>query len=441
MKHLSQTLLGRVFEGVASGPEVDDAVSHLASRCRHCWNLAAKVVADLSAQGKLAVINSTGPGAVVKLMREEHKRLYERLRARAHWAGLKEKAPKKQAEALRSTRSFQTSGMFSTLLEEAERTAATDSVLAEHNAHLALILVECLDERYAEELRNDRRGEAWTIIANCRRLAADFKGAGAAIIAARNLLAAGTGDAQAEARLLSIQASLAADTGRVELTRGLLGRARELYIKERDWAGAARITVQEGSALQELFPEEALDKASQALRLLRKSDIRLTMYAKSIMTESLILLGQIPDALRNFEETRPLYEQFPEPRVQIRVQFIEARLLDAGECIREAEKLYLEAVRAFNEAELYKDSFMARLELFGFYVKRDRRDKAADVCREAVAFMEKLGIAHEQMLGVWRHLLHCAEQGRLDRTTVETFRAYVLRHWSAPASRAPFVIA
>ncbi|HYQ85339.1 MAG TPA: hypothetical protein VEP28_15280, partial [Rubrobacter sp.] len=350
MKHLSQTLLGRVFEGVASGPEVDDAVSHLASRCRHCWNLAAKVVADLSAQGKLAVINSTGPGAVVKLMREDHKRLYGRLRARAHWAGLKGKAPKKQAEALRSTRSFQTSGMFSTLLEEAERTAATDSVLAEHNAHLALILVECLDERYEEKLRNDRRGEAWTIIANCRRLGADFKGAGAAIIAARNLLAAGTGDAQTEARLLSIQASLAADTGRVELTRGLLGRARERYIKERDWAGAARVVVKEASALQELFPEEALDKASQALRLLRESDIRLTMHAKSIMTESLILLGQIPDALRNFEETRPLYEQFLEPRVQIRVQFIEARLLDAGECIREAEKLYLEAVRAFNEA-------------------------------------------------------------------------------------------
>jgi hypothetical protein len=32
----------------------------------------------------------------------------------------------------------------------------------------------------------------------------------------------------------------------------------------------------------------------------------------------------------------------------------------------------------------------------------------------------------------------CAEQGRLDRATVETFRAYVVRHWSVPASRAPF---
>jgi hypothetical protein len=440
MKHLSQTLLGRVFEGVASGPEVDDAVSHLASRCRHCWNLAAKVVADLSAQGKLAVINSTGPGAVVKLMREEHKRLYDRLRARAHWAGLKEKAPKKQAEALRSTKSFQTSGMFSTLLEEAARVAATDSVLAEHNANLALILVECLDERYAEERRNDLRGEAWTVIANCRRLATDWKSAGAAIVAARNLLAAGTGDAQAEARLLSIQASLAADTGRIELTRGLLGRARELYLKERDWAGAARVTVKEASALRDLYPEEALEKASEALRLLRESDARLTMYAKSIITECLITLRQIPEALRSFEETRPLYEQFPEPQVQLRVQYIEASLLDAGECIREAERLYSEVVLGFSEAELYKDAFMTRIALFDFYVRRDRRDKAAEVCHEAVGIMERLGISHEQMLDVWRHILLCAEQGRLDRSTVETFRVYVLRHWNAPASRAPFVI-
>lgn len=105
MEHLSQMLLGRVFGGVASGPETDDAVSHLSSGCRPCWNLAAKVIADLSAQGKLAVVNSTGPGAVVKLMREEHKRLYERLRARAHVAGLKGRTLHTQAEALRSTRS------------------------------------------------------------------------------------------------------------------------------------------------------------------------------------------------------------------------------------------------------------------------------------------------------------------------------------------------
>jgi hypothetical protein len=350
---------------------------------------------------------------------------------------LKEKTATEQVEALRSMKSLQTWGMFSTLLEEAARHAAADPTSGEHIATLGLVLVDHLGERYAEALRNDFRGEAWTVIANCRRLGTDWKGAGAAIVAARNLLAAGTHDLLAEASLLSIQASLATDTGRVERTRGLLGRASELYVAQRDWSGAARIVVQEASALQELFPEEALEKAFQALRLLGESDARLTMYARSIITEVLIVLGRIPEALQNFEETRPLYEQFPEPRVQLRVQFIEARLLDAGDCIREAERLYSAVAFACSEAELYKDAFVARLALLDFYVRRERMNKAANVCREAVATMERLGIAHDQMRAVWRDLLSRVEQQRIDPGAFESFRAYVLRHWNSPAARWP----
>lgn len=363
MGHLSTVLLGRVFGGTASSAEADRAVAHLAG-CRSCWSLAAKVIADLNARGKLAAVGMTGPGAIVRLMREETERLYETLRARAQWANLKERTPAKQAEAIRSMKSLQTWGMFSTLLDEASRNAAPDAHRAEQIGGLALVLVDSLDPaRYADELRNDLRGEAWTVIANCRRLATDWQGAGAAVVAARNFLAKGTRDDQAEARLLSIQASLAADTGRVELTRGLLGRARELHARREDWSNVARVAVQEASALQELYPEEALGKAAEALRLLQGSDARLAMYAKSIITESLIVLRRIPEALRNLQETRPLYEQFQEARVQIQIQFIEARILDAGDCVRDAEKLYSEVAVAYGEAELYKDAFVARLAL------------------------------------------------------------------------------
>ncbi|HKV08551.1 MAG TPA: hypothetical protein VJ725_10455 [Thermoanaerobaculia bacterium] len=436
MSHLSQILLGRVLGGTASEAEVDRAESHLRG-CRSCLRLAARVVASLSAQGKLAAAGNSG-SAILERVRKEDESLYETLRARAQWAGLKEKTAAEQIEALRSRKSLQTWGLFSTLLEEAARQAAADPHSAEHVTNLALTLVDHLGARYAEELKNDFRGEAWTVIANCRRLGTDWKGAGAAIVAARNLLSAGTGDAQAEARLLSIQASLATDTGRVELTRGLLGRARQLYIQEEDWDGAARVLVKEASALRELFPEEALRQASEALRLLRDSDARLTMYAMSIVTEALITLRRIPEALRNFEETRPLYAQFPEPRIQLRVQFIEARLLDAGECIREAERLYSGFALSCFEAELYKESFTGRLALLDFYIRRERMDKAAETCREAVAAMEKLGIAHEQMRAVWRDLLRRVEQRQLDPDLMDTFRAYVLRHWNAPAARAPF---
>ncbi|HKV12917.1 MAG TPA: hypothetical protein VJ725_32540 [Thermoanaerobaculia bacterium] len=42
------------------------------------------------------------------------------------------------------------------------------------------------------------------------------------------------------------------------------------------------------------------------------------------------------------------------------------------------------------------------------------------------------------MRAVWRDLLDRVEQRQLDPALMETFRAYVLRHWNAPAARAPF---
>src|SRR5690348_9608481 len=70
MSHLSQTLLGRVLGGTASEAEVDRTEAHLRG-CRSCLRLAAKVVAGLSAQGKLAAAGNGGSATVLKLVREE----------------------------------------------------------------------------------------------------------------------------------------------------------------------------------------------------------------------------------------------------------------------------------------------------------------------------------------------------------------------------------
>ena len=52
-RHLSYSLLVRVFSGHAAPPEADTVVAHLAD-CRPCWNLAVKVVAELSDKGASA---------------------------------------------------------------------------------------------------------------------------------------------------------------------------------------------------------------------------------------------------------------------------------------------------------------------------------------------------------------------------------------------------
>lgn len=396
--HLSRSALTRLLSGEAVQSEMDRMVPHLVA-CRPCWELAARVVAELKKDNALARAQDAR-AAVLTLLEEEEKAALDLLRARAWWAELRTLSSEEQVERIQSVASLRTSTLFEVVLAEARDIASGDPYLGEETALVAQALARSLpSSRYPEKLKNDLQAEAVIAIANCRRLAADWKGSQAALAAASNLLDRGIGDPARQARFLSICASLASDTGKFETALGLLGRAAELYQSAPDPAGLSSVAVKEAGTLLAAFRhEEAITRAQEALATLTPADAQLEMLARSVITESLLFLGRPSEALRSFVATRPLYEQIGGRRTRLRVTYLEALLLDSLGCARESEKSFRDVIDGYIEEELYKDAFLSLLTYFETLVKRGTLRKAKQVYKQASDLLAQAGTgSHEQM--------------------------------------------
>lgn len=434
--HLSRSELIRLLSGEAVQSDVDSALPHLVA-CRPCWELAARVVEELKKDDALARVQDAR-AAVLTLLAEEEKSAIRLLKARAWWVELKSLSREEQVERIRSVPMLRTRTLFEVVLADARTVAPGDPFVGEETAVVAHALAGSLpSSRYPSKLRSDLQAEAMTVVANCRRLAADWKGSQAALAAASNLLDRGTGDPARQARFLSICASLATDTGRFETALGLLGRAAELH---RDPAGLSSVAVQEaGTLLAADRHEEAVARAREAIQLLTPADARLEMLARSIVTEGLLFLGRPSEALRSFVATRPLYEQLWSRRTELKVTYLEAVLLGALGCARESEKSFRDVIDGYVEEELYKDAFLSLLTFFETLVRRGALRKAKQVYNQAADMLSRSGTgSHDQMRHVWRQLLRQIEEDTLKVYQLQEVRQYVYRHWNTPAARGPF---
>jgi len=223
-----------------------------------------------------------------------------RLRAYSSWAELKKLPAAQQIERIKDVPSHQTREMFDLVVAAASNVALEDPFRGEETALVAQALACILpSSACSERLRHDLLGEVLRVIGNCRRLTGDWPGSAAALDAARSHLEEGTGEPVRQARLLSIQASLASDTGNLEEARALLARAAVIYRREQNLAAVASIRVQEANTLVAAGRhEEAMTCAQKALRGLTPREARLEMLARSILTECLAFLRQPTEALQ-----------------------------------------------------------------------------------------------------------------------------------------------
>jgi tetratricopeptide (TPR) repeat protein len=273
------------------------------------------------------------------------------------------------------------------------------------------------------------------VIGNCRRLSGDRPTSAAAFDEARSHLDQGTGDPGREVRLLSFQASLASDTGKLEQALGLLARVTLIHRRTPNAAVGASIALQKASAfLSGGRYEEAMSQAEESLQRLTQRGTRLELLACSIVTECLALLGRPNAALRSLALVWPLYQQLRGRRSEPELAYLEALVLDSLGYIDEAEAAYNHSVKGYMEAELYKDAFLSMLTRFESLVRRGAWDRAARACQEALALERQIGApSHGPMIELWRDLLTLANGQRLTGQRVLAARQAVIRHWSAPA--------
>jgi tetratricopeptide (TPR) repeat protein len=440
-RHLSRLVLIRLFSDPAPGP-AEEAVRHL-HLCPQCRDRATGVMEELKRTGAL-VRTADACDAVLILLEDEKTKGLDRLRARAAWADLKPLPPRQQLGRIQTAPELLTLQMFTTVVEDAAGTALEDPHLGEEIALVAHALADVLPEhRYPRPFRHDYQSEAMGLAGNCRRLAGNWRGTAEAFAKTRNHLEQGTGDPLRKARFLSLQASLASDTGHLEQALALLERASALYRGEEDFAAAVSIEIQAASSLLAAGRhEEAIARAAEALGLLTPGQARLEMVARNIIIECLVFLDRPAEALRTFLATQPLYKKLWSQRTELQTDYLEGLLLDGLGCAREAEQAFRNNIANCRDAELYKDAFLTQVTLLQSHFRKGALDKAVETCKEAIDVIERTGAGcHSQMTELWRDLLALLAAGRLTEHHLLIARHYLARHWNVPARQAPLELA
>jgi tetratricopeptide (TPR) repeat protein len=434
--HVSRSAMVRALTAEGAEAEADAAIPHLLS-CRPCLEIAAGVVEELS--GRSALVPASKPWtALLTLLEQEERQNHDKLLAGGWWIELRGLAPDRQRERVRSVLSLQTREVFEAAISNAAHVALDDPHLGEELALTACAVAESLScPPYSQELKNDLQGRGRIEVANCRRLAADWSVSHRELQVAWRHLEHGTGDPKLKARLFSISASLASDTGNFEAAHRLLARAAEQYRASDDATGLASIAVKEASVLLagDRF-EEALGRAKEALKELSPRDARLKMLARNVITDCLIEMKRPAQALPSFLANQPLYEQHWGPRNQLEFDYRYARLLDAFGYARESEKAFRVVITGALDEGLYKTAFLYTLAFFEALVKRGALEKAARVCEEAATLLDT-PFCHPQMKRVWEDLLAEVRSQAVTVGRILEVRLYTLRHWSVPAASLP----
>ena len=370
---------------------------------------------------------------------ESEKQEVERLRAWSSWAELRKLPAAQQIERLRKVQALQTREMFDAVLAAAAAAALEDPARGEETALVARALSGILPKSWCSEAsRHDLLGEALRVIGNCRRLRGDGPAAAAALAEAHSHFDQGTGDPRRKARLLSVEASLAADTWKFDQALALLARAAAIYRRAQDVAALGSITLKEaGTLLAAGRQEEAMARAGEVLRSLSPKEVRLEMLARSIGAECLAFLGRPIEALRSLAAAWPFYERIQGRRTEPQLRFLEALVLDSLGYLDKAEAAYRQSVMGYMEAELYKDAFLTMLTRFETLFRRDAWEQAARACEEALTLEGQIAApGHASMIALWRDLLTLVTEQRLTEQRVLEARHAVVRHWSSPATGA-----
>ncbi|HBL26270.1 MAG TPA: hypothetical protein DD490_05475, partial [Acidobacteria bacterium] len=386
-------------------------------QCGGCYHAMARLLAisrntvkdKLGRYGIAEALQDTAMASCgLNLLGEPEKEALELLRARSLWADLVRLPARRQLERARSGLRNLTPLVVELALGAASATALEDPELGEEKAIIAHSLAEALPKHGRVALtRADLMSEAMFVIGNCRRLTGDWSSAEAAFKTAEMQLQAGTRDALRTARLYSLRASLASDTGKLEVALAFLDLASAAQARGSSEADRSALAVQEANIL--LFAgrhEAALARAEEALDTLPPRAVYLEMLARSIVTECLAILGRADEALRNLSETWPLFEQLRGQRSSLRLAHLEAFVLEAYGFERESEAALQACLASYAKAGLYKDVFLGMLSRLALLGQRGAWRSAAEVCEFAIGVTQDADqISHDCALAVWADLL------------------------------------
>lgn len=268
----------------------------------------------------------------------------ERENAPTHLARLASLSASGHNLLLDNSPSFQTWGVFEILIKTGWKETFTDPSHAESLLHLALKVSTRLDRSvYGTERIEDLRARIWAFIANTRRARTDLRGSAEAFEEALLHLAAGTSDPMEQAMVYDLKASLLRIQQNFDESLRLSRRAIATYRKMGETHRVGRSLVNLSVAHRFMGrPDAAISLLYQALDLIdRDLEPRLALCALNNLAEDLAFAERFMEAQKILAHARPLYLRFPEPMMQARQLWVEAKIaIGLGQIERASELLH-----------------------------------------------------------------------------------------------------
>lgn len=218
----------------------------------------------------------------------------------------------------------------------------------------------------------------------------------------------------------SCEAVLAMEQRRFAEAEELLNRSVALYImgKARERAAHPLITLgnlynYQGDSLR------AIEVTQAAVELIDiRRDLRLFVFTQLNTGFFLCDAGLHVEAAKVLRENRELFEQFPDPYVQLRIVWLEARIAAASGNLKQAEEAFLGVREEFVLRQQAYDAAMVSLDLALIYQQHDRTGelmRLAEVMHALFAAEE----VHREALAA---LLVFEEAARKEQVTAEAIR-------------------
>jgi tetratricopeptide (TPR) repeat protein len=447
--HLSAELCRRFLEQRVSVFERRAVVRHLVTQCEDCLGLMSRITAEggywFGMEGAEAYAErdyAEAFQAAFKFASGLARDIAtEHLRGWGHWSALDPLLPNERLPAVVARKDWHHWGLFRAILDATRWYMVRDPQEAADIAQLALDITDLLDPLAVggEAAAKDMRAQAFALLADCKRLASDLEGARAAIAEAWKWNEEGEGDPLDKAEILRVDASYAAAVGEFETAETILEKALSLARAADDAHLQGRTLIQMGETIGYANPDKGLAHIEHGLQLINPvREPRLELRAQHLLAEFLCGAGRPREALAIMDRARPLYREFQEDTVQLRLHWLQGRIAHGMSHVAEAAHILRLVREEFRARDLHRDFLMVSIDLAEAHVATGEMATALRLLAETTPAMAGWNL-HRNALAAWLMFQKALEERRDVGSAAlaplfDNLRLYYRRYWHVPGA-------
>lgn len=419
-KHPSAESLEDFLLGRLGAQEAKAVVCHLLGGCTRCRNMVAPLAQAMFRPGRADPVEREQEyervvTTVLSNTLESHRRMaHERAEAEARVFQL-------LSGVTPQGTGFWTMALCESLLEKAAAVRHQDPRAMLRLTTLAVEAAQRLDPgRYGLEPVTDLQARAWAELANAYRVSDQLQPAEAAMQRALELRPGGSGSPLVRARIAELTASLCCDRRQFPAAFRLLDLAHDLFRKQGRAHDAGRALIKKGLHTGYTGdPEEAIRLLARGLGLIdRDRDPKLAFHVLHNLLLFRVELGEYRLARRQLFEMRPLYRNYADRLILIKLRWIEGKIFVGLGKLDHAEWAFGQARDSFEREGLKYDAALVSFDLGGLWLVQGRKVEAHRLVTEMLETFRARYIAREAIAA----LLMLREAVNRDEATVDLFQ-------------------